>query len=420
MFGSTLSGFGLGVWIYQHTGSVLQFGTIFLLSVLPTTLLGPVAGALVDRWSRRFTLITSDAVAAASTLALLVLVSLGRLETWHMYAATLVNSIANVFQLPAFVALTPLLVPRQHLARASGTVQTAASASAITAPLLAGAGLVRFGLEGLLWIDLATFGLAMLSLISVPIPSPPRSAAGRAAQGSLAHEIAFGWRYIRERSGLLSLLLLLAMLNFTSGIVNLSVTPLVLGFAGPPTLGAVLSAGSIGTLAGGIFISIWGGSERRVRQILTFLSSAALLIMLCGLRASAPLVAVGLFGYLFSIPVAQACSQALWLAKVEPDLQGRIIAIRRAVATSSMPLAYALGGPLADYFFEPLLAPRGALAGTVGRLIGVGPGRGVALMLVLTGLLMLAALSVAWRSPRLRRLDDAPPEVLSGPAGEAG
>ncbi|MFO8150791.1 MAG: hypothetical protein R6T93_10875, partial [Trueperaceae bacterium] len=71
------------------------------------------------------------------------------------------------------------------------------------------------------------------------------------------------------------------------------------------------------------------------------------------------------------------CSQAIWQNKTAPDVQGRVFAVRRMIAWSSMPLAYLVAGPLADHVFGPLLDEGGALVGSVGRIIGTGEGRGI-------------------------------------------
>jgi MFS family permease len=412
LFGSSLTGFGVGVWVYQQTGSVTQFALLGLFAVLPITLLSPLAGALVDRWDRRRTLIASDSVAALGTLFILTMSLAGRLEVWHLYLANLVAALAGAFQYPAFTATTTLLIPKRHLARASGLQQVGAAAGTVFAPLAGGLLLARFGLEVLVSIDLATFAVAMAVLAVVRIPRPPVSAAGREGSGSLWREAAYGWSYIRKRPGLVALLALFAVFNFGSGIVQVLVTPLVLSFATAAVLGQVLTFGAVGPLLGSALMGVWGGPRRKVTGILVFLGLAGSILLLGSLEPSAPLVAAAVFGFLFCLPVVTASSQAIWQVKVDPDVQGRVFAIRRMIAATAMPVAFAIGGPLADYVFEPLMAPGGALAGTVGRLIGVGPGRGIGLMIALMGVMILASLAVAARNPRLRRLEDEIPDAV--------
>lgn len=118
---------------------------------------------------------------------------------------------------------------------------------------------------------------------------------------------------------------------------------------------------------------------------------------------------------MFSLPVFTGCMQALWQAKVAPELQGRLFALRFACAHGATLVSYALAGPLADQVFEPLLLPGGPLVAPLGPLIGSGPGRGIALLFMLLGVGTLVAVgTVFW--PRLRRLDvELPDRPLEAP-----
>ena len=137
-----------------------------------------------------------------------------------------------------------------------------------------------------------------------------------------------------------------------------------------------------------------------------------LILFLGGVQPSVLLVAVAAFVYSLCTPVIFALSSSIWQTKVEPKIQGRVFAMRRLVAASLSPLAFLAAGPLADYVFEPLLAPGGALAGSLGRLIGVGVGRGIGLLFILLGCSLLVFLAVAASYPRLRNLEREVPDAL--------
>jgi MFS family permease len=411
--GTSLTGFALGVWVYQHRGSATRFALIALVTTLPGILLSPLAGALVDRWDRRWAMIVSDAGAGCATLALALLFWRGRLELWHIYLLLTVGSMFGTLQWPAFSAATTQLVPKEQLGRAAGLTQTGSGAAELLAPVLAGALVVSLGLGGVMLIDFATFLVSVATLLSVRVGRPETSADGAAARGSLLREAVAGWSYIRRRPGLLSLLALLAATNLSLGMMQVLVAPMVLSFASAAVLGRVLSVAGLGMLAGGLVMSAWGGPARRVSGILAFLMLQGVTLVIGGLRPSAPLVAAAGFAFLFATPVILGCSQALWQSKVAPDLQGRVFAVRRMVAWSTLPLGYLVAGPLADRVFEPLLAASGPLAGSVGQMIGVGKGRGVALLLMSLGLLVLITVAVFSRYPRLRRLESELPDAIA-------
>lgn len=194
---------------------------------------------------------------------------------------------------------------------------------------------------------------------------------------------------------------------------------MVLSFTSAAVLGRVLSVAGAGMLAGSLLMSVWGGPSRRVSGILGFLMLQGTILMIGGVWPSAILIAAAGFVFLFTVPIILGCSQAVWQSKVAPDLQGRVFAVRRMVAWSTLPLSFLLAGPLADRLFEPLLMPNGPLSGSVGRLIGVGKGRGIALLLMCLGLLVLITVAGFYRHSRLRRLESELPDVCRNEA-EAG
>jgi DHA3 family macrolide efflux protein-like MFS transporter len=414
LLGSGLTNFALGVWVYQQTGSVTKFALIAFFSSLPGLVLSPIAGAFVDRWDPRVTLIASDSLAAVRTVILLFLLgNLGSspLEIWHIYVLSAIVSVADAFQVPAFAVATTLLVPKRHFGRASGLSQMGVAIAQIVSPFLGGVLLAIVGLRGVLLVDLATFAFAVLVLLAYRFhgPARPRPDGGRA---SLGHEAGFGWRYLRQRSGLLILLILFAGTNFTLGMLQALLTPLVMSIASAKVLGSVLSIAGFGMLAGTLAMSVWGGPKRRIQGIFGAFLIQGLILFLGGVRPSVPLIAAASFIFLFLLAIINGCSQAIWQSKVALEVQGRVFAVRRMVALSSMPLAYFVAGPLADRVFEPMLAPGGALAGTVGALIGVGKGRGIGLLLMVLGIFMVAGLAVAFANPRLRKLEDELPDVV--------
>ncbi|MBM4429068.1 MAG: MFS transporter [Chloroflexi bacterium] len=414
--GSGLTGFALGVWVYQRAGSVTQFALISLFTALPGIVFSPVAGALVDRWDRRWAMILSDTGAALCTLSVGLLLLANRLEVWHIYLAMGISSAFSAFQWPAYSAATTLLVPKEHYGRAGGMVQISQAVAQIASPVLAGALMVTIGVEGVILLDFGTFLFAVCTLLVSRVPRPQVTADGKAGRGSLLHEAAYGWTYIRARPGLLGLLLFFAGSNFATGIVGVLFTPLVLSFATAAVLGLLMSIGGIGLLAGSLMISAWGGPKRRVYGILGAHLVMGVVLFAAGFPPSTWLLGAAAFLFFFSSPVSNACSQAIWLSKTAPDVQGRVFAVRRMIAWASLPLAYLLAGPLADRVFEPLLAEGGALAGTVGQLIGVGAGRGIGLLFIILGAVLLLVTLLAALYPRLRHVETELPNFAADPA----
>lgn len=412
LVGSGLTGFALGVWVYLTTGSVTQFSLILLSTAVPAIAMSPVAGALVDRWDRRKAMILSDSGAALSTLVIAVLLVVDWLEIWHIYIVMAISSTFSSFQWPAYSAATTLLVPKNHLGRAAGMVQTAQAVGQIVSPALAGILLVTVEIWGVILIDFATFLFALVTLLMVRFPRPEITAEGEAGKGSLLREAAYGWHYITARHGLFSLLIFFAATNFIFGFANILYLPLLLSFTSPVMVGTLSSIGGVGMLAGGILMSVWGGPKRKIGGILGFSLLSGALVAFGGLRPSVLLLAGVIFFVLFTMPLINGCSQAIWQVKTAPDVQGRVFAVRRMIAGSIMPFSYIAAGPLADRVFEPLMAVNGPLAGSVGKIIGVGPGRGIGLLFIVVGVLCVLATVAGYLYSPLRFVEDDLPDVV--------
>lgn len=406
--GSRLTSFALGIWVYQTTGSTTRFALIFVAMAVPALLISPIAGALVDRWDRRRTMIVCDAVSALTMFALALLYATDTLALWHVYAGVGISAMANAFLQPAYAASIPLLASQEQLTRVNGLVQTGFAIAQVGGPLLAGVLVSTISMQGVLIVDALTFVIGVVALLFARVPRPARS---EDAEQSLWQEAATGFRYVRDRGGLLGLLLVFGATNFLFGIASIAITPLVLSFADATLLGVQMAVGGCGLLLGGLAMSTWGGPRRRIHGVLGFSLAAGVLLAVHGLAPSFALVLVAGFGFFLTLPVLNASNAALWQSKVPADLQGRCFAIQRVLSEAAMPLGYCLAGPLAERVFEPLMAPGGALAGSVGAWIGVGPGRGLGLMFIVLGVLMTLVAASAYAVRAIRRIEDEIPDA---------
>ncbi len=421
--GTSLTGFALEVWVYLETGSVTRLALISLAYALPSIVLSPFAGALVDRWDRRVTMLGADLLAGTSTLIIAVLYFTGHLEVWHLYVLSGFGALGNAFQAPAWMAAIPLLVPKKHLGRANGLVSTNEAVALVAAPVIAGTMLATVGLGAVLLVDVATFLVAVATLAAVRFPVPPKGE--HATTGAVGADVAAGWRYLRDRAGLLWLLTIYAGVNFVLSFSNVLLIPLIVSFTSGAVAGSVFSAAGVGALVSSVVMSTWGGPKRgRIAWIMGGIAVGGLSVIVAGLRPPLLMITIGAVTLMLGSPVVNATSQVIWQLKVAPEMQGRVFALRRMVAQAATPLALVLSGPLADRVFEPLLAARGALAGSVGRVIGTGPGRGIAFMFILAGVGMILLAAAGWLHPRVHRIEaeipDQIPDVAPTPEQPAG
>jgi DHA3 family macrolide efflux protein-like MFS transporter len=411
--GSALTSFALGIWIYEKTDSVSMLTLNMLAFVVPDLLFTPLAGVIADRWNRKWVMVMGDAGVAVTTLIVFLLATGGHLRIWHVYVLTAVGSTLGSLQWPAYSAAIPLIVPKQHLGRASALSQAGEGLAEMLSPMIAGSLYVMsgVGLKGILFIDFATFIFSTLMLLIVPIPRHKPTVETQGEQASVLQDIRQGWQYIAQRPGRLGLLLYFAALNFFVEFMYPLAQPLLLETGSPDAAGEAMSKMAVGMFIGIAVMGIWGGPKRRIRGILIPGMVSGLVIASAGLRPSLALITVAGFGYYALLPIIQGSDQALWQTKVAADMQGRVFAMQSVIASSVKPLALLLVGPLADGVFEPALSQHGLLSGSVGQIIGVGPGRGIALFISILGVISAGVSLAAYLHPRVRQVEDEIPDA---------
>ena len=412
LVGSSLTGFALAVYVYRLTGSATTLGIIFALGLLPATLASPLAGPLVDRWGSRRTLLVSNVGNMLVTLVLAALLVTDTFAVWHVYVIVSVTSVLGALEMPAFAAMTPRLVPKEHLGRANGMRMFAMAASQVLAPVSAGFLLLAIDISGIVIVDFVSFGFAILTLLLVRVPhTRPATPAAEERRPNLLAEFREGLRYVLVRRGLFALLLFLAAVNFSSGFIELLITPLVLGFASADALGTVMSIGGLGMVVSSVAVSVWGGPRRRVRGMLGFSLLLGAAVVIGSTRPNVALAAAAAFVFLGALGVVISTNQVIWQTKVEPHLMGRVMALINMVGLVPQLVANILAGLAVDHVFEPLVGRDEVRSPALATLIGTGPGRGVALLMMIVGLMIIVTVALAALNPRLRRLEDELPDV---------
>jgi MFS family permease len=406
--GSAMTSFGLGIWVYQETGSATHLAFIVLAARLPALFVSPFAGAIIDRWDKRWAMLLSDAGAAIGTLAIMLLLAFGSLEPWHLYLALGVSGVFSAFQFPAYGAAITLLVDKDQYARASGFVQLAGSVGRIAAPAAAAAIVVWAGLTPLFVIDFVTFLVAVATLVAVRFPSPPPTERqGRGVIG-LLREARHGLDFVLERRALLILMLSFVVVNFAFAFQSVLLIPLLLETTTGQIAGWVVSLAASAVVLGSLVLGAWGGPKDRIAGVYVPIFAMGVGLSLIGLRPSVLLIVAGILLMNGTHPIAGGSSQAIWQSKVPPNLQGRVFAIRQVSAIIASPPAFLLAGWLADKVFEPLMSDGSS---PLALLIDSGPGRGIGLMFVLLGLFVMAVATAARKNPRIRNLEEEVPDL---------
>jgi MFS transporter, DHA3 family, macrolide efflux protein len=387
LVGSQLTGFALGIWVYQQTHSTTLFALLIGLNVLPVIVLSPLIGTIVDRWNRRTVMLLSDFGAGLSTVALAIALKTNYLPIGLIAVLIALNATFSSFMRPAYTAATTQLVAAKDLDRASGLMQIGTSVAQLIAPILGGALLKLIGLPGIIGIDVITFLIAVLTQCIVRIPPPTPNSKLSQSSSSLLKDFFEALQFLKQRPGLLALLGFFVVKNFLTSIVYVSTTPYVLSFTSEIVLGSILSVGGLGMVVGGIILSVYPIGQSRILTIQIFALLGGITLILLTIKNSILVFMVGSFLFFLGIPFIHGSGQVIFQKKVPQPLQGRIFAFNEAVAGSSVLLGYLAAGPLNDVVFEPWMQPDGWLAGTIGPILGTGPGRGVALLFIVLGML---------------------------------
>ncbi len=406
--------FALTIWAFEKTGTATALALVNVFFIVPFLVMSPIAGAMVDRYNRKMMMMVSDLGAGIATVIVFALQATGNLEVWHLYVTSAITGLFNCFQWPAYSASISLMVPKEQLGRVNGMMSLMEAGPGVISPLLAGALIGVIGITGILSIDVVTFVLAIAALAFVVVPQPQQSESGRQAQGNLLSEAAYGFRYIFARPSLLGLQLVFLFGNIFSGIFQTLLAPMVLSQTGNNelALGSVQSAGALGAIVGGVLMSVWGGTKRRVHGVLLgHIIIGVVEQILFGVGRTLPIwVAAMALGNMI-IPWLNGSNQAIWQAKVAPDLQGRVFSARRLIAWGANPLSALTAAFLADRIFGPaMMQPNSALANNFGWLVGTQPGSGMALMMIFGGIGVVLVGSLGYLVPAVRNAEDLLPD----------
>jgi hypothetical protein len=280
-------------------------------------------------------------------------------------------------------------------------------------PLLAGILIEIIRLQGIIMIDLLSFLAAFVTLLFVRFPSVIIPENRQETKRSLFQETKNSWNYILQRSGLIELLLFRASYDFSVEVISVLIVPLILSFTSPSILGLILFSGGLGMVIGSLIMSTWGGGEKLVRNIVMFRFLGGFCIFVAGFYPAPFFLACLAFLYYIGLPISGGCDQLIWYQKIPQDLQGRVFALRQMIVTLFLPVAYLGAGLLADHVFEPLLHKNGLLASSIGRIIGIGQGRGIGLMFIGMGFITMLIAIIAYTNSRLRVIDNELPNAMN-------
>ncbi|NRA40918.1 MAG: MFS transporter [Pseudomonadales bacterium] len=408
LLGSVLTGFALAVWAYQQSGeSAMVYAAIAVANGLPIFLLGPIAGAAADRWNRKHIILASQFAAISMTAALTVLYYTETLAVWHIITLVALNSVFTAFVLPTIAATVPLMVPKGFLTRANGCIALAFGLIELASPLLSGSLYQAFGLMPIFIIDIVTFSIGIATIMLIGIPQPPSSteAGKELAKESFWQSMLHGFAYLRDTKPMLELIIFFCVVASAIRAISLMVQPMILGFTDAQALGQVMTIAGSGALLGSILLIPFRDMQRHIPIIFATTAVIAVAAILTPITTNILFLAIGGFFLMACFPILDTHCRTLFQRKIDPALLGRIIGARNFVLGIFQTSTILACGWLADAVFEPAMQNQLSFAKPMIDLFGSGSGRGIAVLISLMGLSLVAILLIAMRRKNLRCID---------------
>ncbi|MEM6614864.1 MAG: MFS transporter, partial [Cyanobacteria bacterium P01_C01_bin.72] len=383
---------------------------------LPRIITAIFAGIVVDRFSRKYLMILSEAAIVVSTLMLLLLHLTGQLAIWHLYLAASINGGFEKFGQLAYRASISLLVESQNYTRANSMNAAIGHSSSIVAPALAGILYPVIGLGGIFSIKLVliTIALAILALLKIPQPALEQkkyqekkvSLVNRLT--SLWSEVTFGIRYLWQSPKLKALLIITTLFWLPYTLMDTTYQPMVLARtdSSSQALGAVSTMSGFAGITGAIILTVWGGFRNNARGMLIGFTGASLAEIVFGFGRGLSVWLPSQFFASLNYSLIESSETALWMKATPAKVQGRVFAAHFLVYDLlSMPVIL-LAGVLSDKVFEPAMTSPSLLQYVLAPIFGTTSGAGIAVVYILGTIAMLLAGILGFKMSQLYRIEE--------------
>lgn len=366
--GGGLTSFGLGVYVFEQTGSAAEMALVTLLAFLPTLILSVPAGVLADRYDRRLLMMLGDGCSALGIVYILICMNNGGANLMQICIGVFVSSVFSSLLEPSYRATVSDLLTKEEFSKANGLVSLAGSARYLISPLVAGFLLSISDVKLLLIIDISTF---ILTVVSTAVVKRGIETKPGEMNSSFMESLKEGWNVVHSRKGLFLLILVSAAMTLFLGVFQILAEPLILSFADSKTLGIGETICASGMLVSSLVLGMRGIKKRYVKVLEIALMLAGIFMIGFGIWENIYTICV--FGFLFfaMLPFANNCLDYLVRTNIPDELQGRAWGFIGFLSQTGYVVAYAAGGVLADLIAKLLNTSTGRGAGIVISVSGV-------------------------------------------------
>ncbi|MCR5799186.1 MAG: MFS transporter [Lachnospiraceae bacterium] len=385
--GGGLTSFGLGVYIFEKTGSAAQMAIVTLLGFLPTLLLAVPAGVLADMYDRRVLMMIGDGFSAIGILYILICMMAGEAKVLQICIGVCVSSVFSALLEPSYRSTITDLLTKEEYTKASGMVSVAGSARYLISPIIAGLLLAVYDIRLLLIIDICTFFLTVMTTAVVK-----RGIAVKKSSGSegFMDNLKEGWNAVHRRKGVFKLILISSCMTVFIGVIQVLCEPLVLSFADSKTLGIAETICATGMLVTAIVIGIAGIKKNHVKVLVTSLAIAGVSMILFSLRENTVFICASGFAFFAMLPLANTSLDYLARTNIPKELQGRV---------------WGFIGFLSQLGYIPAFALSGLLADKAAEIFNISVGRGSAIVIFVSGILLVGTSLTTLQSKSIRKLE---------------
>ena len=385
--GGGLTSFGLGVYVFQKTGSAAGMALVTLLGFLPTLLFTVPAGVLADRYDRRVLMMVGDGFSGLGILYIFLCMIRGGANLVQICIGVFISAIFSSLLDPSYRATITDLLSKEEFSKASGLVSLAGSARYLFSPVIAGLLLAYHDISLLLLIDVSTF---FVTITTTFIVRQGIKAIQPTEKQSFLESIKEGWSAIHIEKGVFVLVLCSSLITLFLGTLQILVEPMILSFADSKVLGIIETLCASGMLVSGVLLGGIGIKKEygKVLQISFFMAG----IFMIGMSIFENLVSISIFGFFFfaTLPICNNCMDYLCRTNIPDALQGRAWGFIGFLSQIGYVIAYAVSGLAAD---------------GLGSLSGMGVGRGAAFMIGISGILLSLVAVTLLRFPAIKELE---------------
>jgi len=385
--GGGLTSFGLGVYIFNQTGSAAGMALVTLLGFLPTLVLSVPAGVLADRYDRRLLMMAGDGLSAVGIIYILLCMLGGGAKLWQICLGVFVSSVFSALLEPSYRSTITDMLTKEEYSKASGLVSLAGSARYLFSPIIAGFLLSISDVKLLLIIDICTF---FLTVISAAVVRKSISVKITEDKTPFMESLKTGWRTIRERRGVFLLVVVMSLITLFLGMFQILAEPLVLAFKDAKTLGVIETICACGMLASGLILGIKG--IKKNYAVVLFISMGLAGLTMTGFGIFENVYFICIFGFLFfaMLPFANNSLDYLVRINIPQEVQGR---------------AWGLIGFLSQLGYVAAYAVSGVAADSIGKITGNGVGRGSALVIKIAGICLVLMAFIISRVKSIKNLE---------------